>query len=118
MLRGAGGRVICARCIVAATAWRRLRGLLGRQGLEPSEGLLLVPAASIHTAFMRMAIDVVFVGHGGEVLRVVPAVGPWRIAACRGARAVLELPAGACRRLGLAAGEQLDGRFQTSRTRG
>jgi uncharacterized membrane protein (UPF0127 family) len=101
-----GGRVACPRCVAADTPWRRLRGLIGRR-LGPGEGLLIRPASSIHTCFMRAPIDVVFLDRGGRVLRVAPALGPWRLAWCRGAAAVLELPAGACARAGLTAGDAL-----------
>ena len=37
-----------------------MRGLLGRRSLPGGEGILLEPAASIHTFFMRFPIDVVF----------------------------------------------------------
>ena len=39
---------------------RRLRGLLGKGDLPSGHGILLRPAWSIHTAFMRFPIDVVF----------------------------------------------------------
>lgn len=102
----AHGRVACPRCAVAATPWSRLRGLLGRR-LEADAGLLIRPASSIHTCFMRIALDVVFLDAGGRVLRVVPDVRPWRVLACRGAAAVLELPAGACAAAALTAGDAL-----------
>jgi hypothetical protein len=41
------------------------------------------------------------------VLGVREAVRPWRAAAQRGAKAVLELPAGTAARAGIAAGERL-----------
>jgi uncharacterized membrane protein (UPF0127 family) len=45
---------------------------------------------------MRFAIDVVFLDGDGRVLRTAAKLKPWRVAAaCRGARTVLELPAGA-----------------------
>lgn len=97
-----------ARCRVADTPLARLRGLLGRPALRDGEGLLLVPCASVHTWFLRDAIDVVFLGRDGEVLRVVPRLGPWRAAGCRGARAVLELPPGTCARAGVGAGALLE----------
>ena len=102
-----GGRVVCARCGVADNPWSRLRGLLGRGGLEPDEGLLIRPAGSIHTLFMRFAIDAVFLDRELEVLRVVPGLAPWRTASRRGARAVLELPSGAAARAGIAEGTRL-----------
>ena len=84
-----------------------MRGLLGRRGLESGEGLLLRPASSVHTFFMRFAIDVIFVGREGEVLKVAKGVPPWRTAAARGARAVVELPAGEAGRRGIRAGDRL-----------
>jgi hypothetical protein len=98
---------VCAHCRVAATALRRLRGLLGRHGLAADEGLLLRPAPAIHTFFMRFPIDVVFLAADGTVRDVVPGLRPWRATACRGANAALELPAGATARLGLRPGERL-----------
>jgi hypothetical protein len=75
---------------IAVTKWARLRGLLGR---DPSP-ILLAPARSVHTCFMRFPIDVVFLDEALRVVKVVRALGPWRFAGARGARAVLELPAG------------------------
>ena len=84
-----------------------MRGLLGRSGLESGEGLLLRPASSVHTFFMRFAIDVVFLGRDGEVLKVAKRVPPWRTAAARGAKAVVELAAGEAGRRGIRVGERL-----------
>jgi uncharacterized protein len=58
--------------------------------------------------FMRFAIDVVFLGKGGEVLKVAPNVRPWRIAAARRARIALELPVGEAGRRGIEVGDRLD----------
>jgi uncharacterized protein len=84
-----------------------MRGLLGRSGLEQGEGLLLRPASSIHTFFMRFPIDVVFLGSDGRVLKVVPELAPWRTASARGAKAVVELPAGEAERSRLRPGIRL-----------
>lgn len=100
------GTVLCATCGVADRPLARMRGLLGRDRLEPGEGLLLRPAPSIHTLCMRFPIDAVFLDRDDRVLRVVAALGPWRAASCRGARAVIELAAGAAE--GLSVGDALD----------
>lgn len=84
-----------------------MRGLLGRTGLEPDEGILLRPASSIHMAFMRFPIDAVFLDRDLTVVRVVEHLAPWRAAAQRGAKSVIELPAGACARVRLAEGDRL-----------
>jgi uncharacterized membrane protein (UPF0127 family) len=104
----ADGRVVCERCIVANSPLPRMRGLLGRRNLGSDEGVLLRPAGSIHTFFMQFSIDVVFLDRDGRVLRVAESVRPWRTAAARGARSVLELRAGEAARRGVAAGDVLE----------
>src|ERR687885_2668248 len=106
-LQDARGCVVCASCAVADRPIGRLRGLLGRAGLAPGEGLLLRPAPSIHTWFMRFPIDAVFLDADLCVLDVRVAVRPWRVAARRGAPAVLELSAGEAVRHGLRPGDRL-----------
>ena len=86
----ASGEVVCPRCTLADTLSSRTRGLLGRRSLGSGEGLLLCPARSVHTAFMRFPIDAVFLDRELSVIDVVGLV-PWRLAGRAGARAVLEL---------------------------
>jgi uncharacterized membrane protein (UPF0127 family) len=72
----------------------RMRGLMGKH-IMPGDGLLIEPADSIHTFFMRMPIDILFLDAGGRLLKICPSVPPWRIRLMpRGARRVLEMPAG------------------------
>jgi uncharacterized membrane protein (UPF0127 family) len=106
-LKRENGDVVCDRCVVADTPASRLRGLLGRSELRPGEGLLLRPASAIHTCFMRFAIDAVFLDRDWRVVAISDDVRPWRAASRRGAKAVLELPAGESARLRLAPGDQL-----------
>lgn len=87
----------------------RLAGLLLSPPLQPGQGLLLVPCASVHTAFMRYAIDVVFLDRAGCIRSIVPRLEPWRLAGCFTAHQTLELAAGEAARLGLAEGESLAG---------
>ena len=101
------GRVVCEQLLVAARPLRRMRGLLGRADLPAGEGILLRPASSVHTFFMRFPIDVVFLDRDGVVLGVEPDVAPWRLAGRRGAKAVVELAAGESARRGIAVGDRL-----------
>jgi uncharacterized membrane protein (UPF0127 family) len=84
-----------------------MRGLLGRQSLPAGEGLLLTPAPSVHTAFMRFPIDVVFLDRDLQVLKLVQGLTPWRIASARRARATLELAAGEAHARGVRVGDSL-----------
>jgi uncharacterized membrane protein (UPF0127 family) len=101
------GRVVCEEAILADGPLARMKGLLGRRSLPGGEGLLLQPASSVHTAFMRFAIDAVFLDRDLRVLRVASDVKPWRAAGCRGARAVLELSSGESERRGVRPGDRV-----------
>jgi uncharacterized protein len=101
------GSPLCERCLLAETPLTRLKGLLGRRELPAGEGLLLRPASSIHMFFMRFPIDAVWVDKDLKVLKVSPAVAPWRVAACKGAKGVVEIPAGEASRRGVGPGDQL-----------
>ncbi len=101
------GVVVCEECLVAATPLARMRGLLGRRSLPSGEGILLRPAASIHTFFMRFTIDAVFLDDELRVVAISADLRPWRTAGKRGAKAVLELSAGECASRGLAVGDRV-----------
>jgi len=89
------GDVVCERCLVADTPFSRMRGLLGKSQLPAEEGVLLRPAGSVHTFFMRFAIDAVFCDGDLKVLKIERGLAPWKMAQARGAKVVVELAAGA-----------------------
>lgn len=86
--------MLVTRLEVADSAPKRTKGLLGRTGLGPGEGLWIVPCESVHTFFMRFPIDLVYLDRKNKVKKVRSNVGPWRISACLSAHSVIELPAG------------------------
>jgi uncharacterized membrane protein (UPF0127 family) len=96
----------------ADSFFSRLAGLLFSPPLQPGHGLLIVPCAAVHTAFMRTAIDVVFLDRAGRIRRIVPRLAPWRAAASIGAYQALELAEGEAARLGLQAGQSLAHRLR------
>jgi hypothetical protein len=101
------GRTVSEQCAVADTVFTRMRGLLGRRTLPPGEGVLLRPAPSVHTCFMRFPIDVVFLDRRFNVVGVRHDVRPWRLVWCRGAHMALELAAGEAARRGIQVGERI-----------
>jgi uncharacterized protein len=106
-LRRDDGTVVCERCVLADTALTRMKGLLGRRELPSGEGIWLKPASSVHMAFMRFAIDAVFVDSDDRVVKIAEDLQPWRMAGSRGAKSVIELPAGEAKRRGLKVGDRL-----------
>lgn len=103
---------------VAQRFWSRFMGLMLRKALPRNQGLLLTGCPSVHTAFMRFAIDVVYLDAQGVVTRCVPALRPWSAsmghagrdaAGQRHPRAAhtLELAAGSVARWAIAPGDRL-----------
>ena len=82
------------RLFVARAPLARLLGLAFLARAPPRCALLIPRCRSVHTAGMRFALDLVFLDRAGRVLRVARGVPPWRVVGCRGAAAVLEVPAG------------------------
>ncbi|MGE3856484.1 MAG: DUF192 domain-containing protein [Dehalococcoidia bacterium] len=94
---------------VTRNPWERLRGLLARPPLRPGEALLIRPCNGVHTCGMRYPIDVVFLDREGRVLRVVPALRPWRfVPFVRRAHVAIELRAGAAAACGLRPGDHIE----------
>jgi uncharacterized protein len=91
------GTVLATQLELAGTGESRRKGLLGRESLLPGEGLWIAPCESVHTFFMRFAIDLVYLDRKHRVKKVRDGVGPWRLSACFSAHSVLELPAGTIR---------------------
>ena len=106
-VRTAEGVVLCERCEVPKSSFARMRGLLGRSGLEPGGGMLIDAAPSVMTFFMRFPIDVVFLDRDRKVVGVRHALRPWRVAGARRAVAALELPAGTAAGAGIEEGAVL-----------
>src|SRR5947207_209036 len=107
LVDSANGRVVVEKVELAIDSATRRRGLLGRDGLDPGAGLVIAPSNSVHTFFMRFAIDIVFLDRAGRVLKIRHRVPARRLAVSTTAYAVLELPAGAASVQGLRVGQQL-----------
>lgn len=92
----------------AHSYWARLVGLLGRSSLKQGEALLIEPCNSVHTLFMRFAIDVVYLDKSHRVVKAVSALRPFRVSmGAKGAHAVIELPSGTIASTQLAVGDEL-----------
>lgn len=99
---------VAARVEKADDFFSRGIGLLGRAGLPAGDALWLVPGKSIHTWFMRFAIDALFLDKGLTVVKVMEDMRPWRVSPWVGeAHSVLELQGGALRG-SVAVGDRLE----------
>lgn len=89
MIRSVSG--FKARGKIAASFFKRLKGLMFTPGLSEGSVILISPCASVHTCFMRFAIDVVYLDGNGTVLKK-ETMRPWRLGGfVKGAKSVMEM---------------------------
>lgn len=88
------GEEIAVSAWLANRPWSRMVGLLGRAGLADGRAIILQPADSIHTMFMRFSLDVLFLDKERNVLKAVREMRPYRFARAKGAKEVIEMAAG------------------------
>jgi uncharacterized protein len=98
---------VLAHAAIADRPLARMVGLLAHRSLGSGDGLVLRPCASIHTCFMRFAIDVVFVDEHGVVVHTVERMRPFRLTWASRAHDAIELPAGTLASAGLAPGQRV-----------
>ena len=115
-----GVRNLTRRTVLASAVehadglWGKFMGLMGRPSLPPGAALWLPDSNGIHMMFMRFPIDVLFVGRpepdgARVVLSAHERLPTWRglVPFVRGARGVLELPAGTIAATGTTVGDRL-----------
>lgn len=85
------------RAEVAGSGVKRSKGLLGRTGLAPGEGMWIIPCEAVHTFFMQFPLDLIYLDKKHCIKKVKTNVRPWRVSACLSAHSILELPVGAIR---------------------
>jgi uncharacterized membrane protein (UPF0127 family) len=87
---------------------QRFKGLMGVAELPLGHGLHIEPCNSIHTFFMKIPIDAVFLDAAQQVVEICHALPPWRMSKFYfGAKSVLELPAGTAAASQTQPGDQL-----------
>ena len=91
LIQRESGQVVVPRLKLATTFWERFRGLQLQKPLPADEGLLIAPCSSVHTHWMRFAIDIVMINRHGTVLQTRSDVRPWKLCgAPKGTRYVVE----------------------------
>lgn len=103
-----GNDVIIPKCRVADDFVSRFKGLMGQTSVPSDGGVFFPRCNSIHTFFMRIPIDVVFIDHNGMVQEVLASLSAWRmLIPRRHVKHTLELGAGQAKRLGIERGVRL-----------
>lgn len=91
----------------AVSLFSRMRGLIGHD-FSRFDGMVFPDCNGIHTFFMGMKIDVVFVNKENKVLGVYSAVRRWKPCLIQpGASMTIELPVGTIERTRTETGDHL-----------
>ena len=86
----------------------RLKGLLGKLGLESGEGLVIKPCNSIHTVGMKFPIDVAFIDKNDMVVHIMENIPSGKLKPIiKKAKYVIEARAGEYKARGLEVGDVL-----------
>lgn len=104
-----GEQTLIAQLEIAETFGARAKGLLGRKSLAEDRALWITRSNSVHTFFMKFAIDLVFLDRHLKVRKTYSRVRPGRlILPVWSAASVIELAGGFLERNPLSIGEQLN----------
>jgi uncharacterized membrane protein (UPF0127 family) len=102
------GEEIAGNVAVARGLFARMKGLLGKSGMAPGDGLMIEPCKGIHTFGMRFGIDAIFFDRKRRVVAVRRGLAPNRLTPFYfRAAGVLELPAGALDKISARVGDEV-----------
>lgn len=101
-------QIISRNTFSALSFTDRLRGMIGRD-FTCFDAMVFSHCSAIHTLFMGIPLDVVFLDKGNTVLKLAEHLAPWHLCiSCRGAFSVIELPAGMIQTSGTQTGDKFD----------
>jgi uncharacterized membrane protein (UPF0127 family) len=99
--------VVADRVLVADRFGLRLRGMIGRD-FTAFDAMVFPDCASVHTFWMKMPIDLIYLDSDDQVLGCEQAARPWRaFFGPRGTKTIIELAAKALDGRVVEAGDQL-----------
>lgn len=103
-----GAELLLDHLQLAESFWARGKGLLGKKALIEGEGLWINPCNNIHTWFMSMKIDCIFVDRRLCIYKIVQDIPSFRfVGPYWKAISVFEVAAGFSERKKLNVGDQL-----------
>lgn len=92
----------------AVSIWERGRGMIGRR-FDDFDAMVFDNCSSIHTFFMSIPLDVIFVDRSNRIVRTVESLKPWNPFCGEGkAWTVIELPEGTLKATCTECGDYVD----------
>lgn len=102
------GEIICHQMLVENNLFGRMKGLMFSSELPDCDGFLINPCNSIHTFFMRYALDVIFLDRNFKIIKIIYNLNPWKMTGIYfKSHQVLEMKAGTLKKQ-LSPGEKLE----------
>ena len=100
--------LILSELDIAQNFSSRAIGLLGKKNLSAETGLWIKKCNSIHTFFMKFAIDCIFVDQSLKVKALYKNIKPWKLIwPIWSANSVFEVSVGTIERMNIEIGDQL-----------
>jgi uncharacterized membrane protein (UPF0127 family) len=89
------GKTIATNVNQAYRFFKRLKGLMFTKELHSGAGLHIKPCPSVHTFFMKYAIDILYLDKANVVIAIDEALAPGKVGKhYKGAVSVVELSVG------------------------
>ncbi|MDD3119770.1 MAG: DUF192 domain-containing protein [Victivallales bacterium] len=108
-------KCVCRMPVIASNFFLRTRGMIGRE-FRGFDGMVFNRCNAIHTMFMSIDLDVVFMDRENRVCEICEQLPPWRpVVRSRRAVTVIELPVGTIAGTGTRVGDILDLNAELSR---
>lgn len=87
--------ILADKAEIANNPLKRMKGLLGKSEFSQGSALILDPCDSVHTFFMRFAIDIIFIDKNNSVVKIISSMKPYRLSGIYfKSRLAIELPSG------------------------
>lgn len=100
--------ILAEHAVTALSFSLRARGMIGRT-FDAFDAMIFPRCQAVHTFFMSIPLDIIFLSKENRVLAVHHAVKPWKAClSCAGAFQTVELPAGTLERTGTEKEDILD----------
>lgn len=101
------GEVIVKEARIADSFFKRFLGLMFRKDMSLEEALVFHHTNSVHTCFMRFAIDVIFLDKNMQICKICRTLKPWRLAGSLAAKTTIEFPANKLSQQDISVGDTL-----------
>jgi uncharacterized protein len=102
-----GSEILFSKALWVGNPFLKMKGLLGRKSMDKDEALIFPKAPSIHTFFMKFAIDIAFLDSTKKVKVCLEKVKPNRILPFIPSHYTLEMPEDSIQTMGINIGDQL-----------